>query len=264
MKPNILIGTPTTEEKNSVVLTKSLWRLQRHFFGHAEMDLLFTPEKGLPLSRNILANVAYRDTARTHLALIDSDMGFEPTLFEKMLAIDKPMVGVAAPFRRPRPEHTGGWNAVTTPPDSPSLGFIFYPLDDDPMSGPVPDFKRAKMAGTGILLIRRDALDRFVAQFPERWTKDTDPLYRMPGRVFQFFWPAFDENDAALPEDMAFTLQWTKVCGGELWVCMKENITHTGPVNFVGNWASAEQARKEREGLTAPEFTLGKVATGRS
>ncbi len=224
MKPNILIGTPTHDDKVTVAHFRSMWRLQQHVGGRGNLDFMCVDGAALPFSRNVIANTALRTAAYTHLFFVDSDMGFEPTLLDKLLSLDKPMIGCAYPTR-------------SNPPT-----YILHPLPGAQAEG---DFMRAEAAGTGLLLVRRDVLERFVQQFPDRWTKGPEPYYQrvgLDGPVFQFFWPSTSAGNCLRSEDLGFTEDWTGRCGGELWVCLSETITHVGTFRFVGNLAAAQGA----------------------
>lgn len=54
----------------------------------------------LPLARNILASMVLNDPTYTHLLFVDSDMGFSPSLIARMLAFQKPIVGVVCPVKK--------------------------------------------------------------------------------------------------------------------------------------------------------------------
>ena len=65
-----------------------------------EIDLRLLSLSILPLARNLFASLVLEDKSYTHLLFVDSDMGFSPSLIAKMIAFQRPVVGVIAPRRR--------------------------------------------------------------------------------------------------------------------------------------------------------------------
>ena len=105
-------------------------------------------------------------------------------------------------------------------------------------------FAAADYAGTGFLLIKRAALLKMIAAYPETKFKSVQSFPPSPGsdNLYALFDCMIDEAGAYLSEDYAFCRRWKKL-GGELWLDRASTLTHTGPYSFQGNAAS--RFRKE-------------------
>jgi len=86
----------------------------------------------------------------THMLIVDADMGFPPQLIADMLDLDVPVCGVAYPRKGILP---GG-----------GLSFIHGALDrSEERNG----FVRTDACGTGVMMIKREAIARMIETLPE-------------------------------------------------------------------------------------------------
>jgi hypothetical protein len=107
------------------------------------------------------------------------------------------------------------------------------------------DFATGIYAGGGFQLIRRSALQKMIAAYPEthfrsvhslpmsgsRWdTQQSSNLYALFDCIID------PETGAYLSEDYSFCLRWRKI-GGKIWIDTASKLTHTGPYDFVGDHA---------------------------
>ena len=249
----ILLGTPVHGGMVCLGYHETIIRTLA-FFGQEypgiRFDVRCIVSSMLPLARNILASMTLNDESFTHLLFVDSDMGFSPTLIAKMLAFQKPVVGCVCPkksfnyewfhasagtyddpmiARLLANEYIGGQSAVmaeTTPNGERTTRLV---------DGFVP----VQYAGTGIMLIHRDALMAIKARFPELWVENPGERYRsygLRGGVLQCF-DSFQGPDGLFPgEDIAFCRRWIEGCGGEIWASVDETIVHIGQENFIGQY----------------------------
>jgi hypothetical protein len=164
----------------------------------------------------------------------------------QMLAFDQPVTACTYPQRAV--DHVR-LQAVGREVDDPALAARIaqnYVCYDDLVKTPHASggmaleakggFVRTTRVGMGLTLIRRDALERMRARFPDLNRPATD-AYRALGvknEVFQCFESEPDSNGIYVGEDMAFCRRWTEGCGGEIWLNIDPVITHTGPVEFSG------------------------------
>jgi hypothetical protein len=209
----ILVGTPTPGEFVTITYVESLLGLQSALGARAEIRTRYFRSADLPFTRNVMANQVLRDGSFTHLLFVDSDMGFRPSLIEKMLAFDRPIVGTCPPSRMGTDD------------------FVGRPLEPPVVDG---EFMRMWLVGTGILLIRRDALELYSKSFPDLWTKGTAKPYDrdFDGPIFQFFSRSRQRTtNVSMSEDYSFILRWVNI-GGEVWACVTEPIKHVGNVIF--------------------------------
>jgi hypothetical protein len=209
----------------------------------------------LALARNIFASVILNDSSFTHLLFIDSDMGFRPELIARMIAFDKPVVGVVAPkrsfdfdalqvaaIRSGHPEkdrcqvRINGASYVGSESD-----FALIPAADGAVTCDIQEgFVTTRRAGAGILLIARGVFETMKERFPEEWIADPHPGIRamgLPtGGLIQCFDAIKSEHGVYNGEDMSFCQRWVDMCGGEIWVNVDENVVHVGQERYLGRY----------------------------
>jgi hypothetical protein len=102
-------------------------------------------------------------------------------------------------------------------------------------------FVSVRYAGTGFLLISRQAINRLCEAHPElRYTTIDVQADSQTGTLNRF--ALFDtfieaETRTSLSEDYSFCRRWTDL-GGKIWLDTQSTLTHTGPFTFVGNLAT--------------------------
>ena len=258
MRARILIGTPVYDEQVLTSYHRSILNLLNRFRSRAP-DVTF--DSALPsgslitTSRNALASIVLERPVYTHLLFIDADMGFSPEAVEKMLAFDKPVVACAYPRRKQSHQRVlEVARTVQEPEENRSIALDYIGGTEDWLAGedqrPIirGSFARARRAGTGLMLIRRDALEKLRAVFPQLVVEDDVPAYRdlgVTGPVFQPFEPVQNRSGLFVGEDFAFCARWIQGCGGEIWTCFDETVEHVGREKFTGAYA----ARLRYEGL---------------
>lgn len=183
----------------------------------------------ITFSRNyLLSNFFYRMTDCDHLLMIDSDMGFPPTMIPAMLELRKPVVGAIYPKRSIdlRRLHSLGGEQFEK---ALRKSIDFVGVDRNPLETR-NGFVRVDVCGGGIMLISRGCAEQMVEKLPEivdrvrfrknALTKDFDglltpfDLLKLPDRQFS--------------DDFAFCYRWVEQCGGEIWACYDQQVSHVG------------------------------------
>ncbi len=255
LRTKILIGTPTADGDLCPEFCETIVLLKSHFAEHhpsVELDVRFHETFDLRLVRNVYASEVLNDPSISHLLFFDSDMGFFPTLLEKMLGARKDVVGVVSPKRSLDPVKVGAmarrFNDVRVCeiaandyiPDTSAIP-VGYDVAGNPAyvkhEGSLIPVKRC---GTGILLIRRAVFERMTREIPE----DVDALappaaraYGLTGRYLRCFDAVASANGTTLGEDYAFSQRWVQRMGGEIHLVYDEVIFHVGGRPTVGNAA---------------------------
>jgi hypothetical protein len=231
-----------------------------------EIDLRLLSLSILPLARNLFASLVLEDRSYTHLLFVDSDMGFSPSLIAKMIAFQKPVVGVIAPRRRFDYKtyfELGRTldNAVT----SKLLGAEYIgansvvgsPGSDGEKSVEVKDgFVQVTGVGTGIMLIERSVFERIRERYPDQWVANPGKQGEgagLKGGLLHCFDPERGEDGLYPGEDVAFCRRWVEGCGGEIWANVDEFIVHIGHENFVGQYLFKLQHQHENRQAIAAE-----------
>ncbi len=214
-----------------------------------EIDLRLLSMSILPLARNLFASLVLEDESYTHLLFIDSDMGFSPSLIAKMIAFQKPVVGVIAPRRRfDYKTYFELGKSLDNPLTSKLLGAEYIGTNSIVASkGPngaknieIRDgFVQVRGVGTGILLIERSVFERIRARFPDQWVEKPGKQGEgagLRGGLLHCFDPERGPDGLYPGEDVAFCRRWVEGCDGEIWANIDEYIVHIGHENFVGQY----------------------------
>jgi hypothetical protein len=258
----ILIATPAYGGQVTTTYCDTLVALYAHFrdkrpaiaLQHKLLSLSI-----LPFMRNLFASLVMQDESYTHLLFVDADMGFEPSLIERMLEADKPVVGAMAPHRRldlAKFHALAGEIAAPEAARMVAMDYVDAGSIDFSGDGTAGERRRAdnllvdgtcirvRIAGTGILLVRREVFDAIRERYPELWCERIAHSYAKFGLtkgVLQCFEAMPDEHGHYGGEDIAFCKRWVEGCGGEIWAVVTETITHVGTEKFVGNFLTKLQ-----------------------
>lgn len=239
----ILVGIPAYRQAVSTLCLQSMVNLFTTFgknYDHISLDLKIAQATAVHRARNAFASIVFADPSYTHLLLIDSDIGFRPSLIERMLAFEAPVIGATYPTggidrgafaRFAREVDTGadaeicaldyaaGGDAVVTVANASGDGSQDLVLRET--------FIKVRSIGNDLLLIRRDALETMAAAMPTLVLPHSAAPYRqfgLEGPVIQCFDPLPYAADGLFSEDEGFGRRWTDSCGGELWACFVEPI----------------------------------------
>ncbi len=123
-------------------------------------------------------------------------------------------------------------------PGAASLRYVFE-VDDPAAVIERSGFLRVRYAGTGFLMIRRSALERMCAHYPElQFRRDHSTDAATPSNArFALFECMIADDGTYLSEDFAFCKRWTDM-GGEIWADLNSKLTHVGPLAFAGDFSS--------------------------
>lgn len=240
MRPHVMLATPCFGAMVHQAYMLSILKLlcspvaQRVQFllemlGH---DSLITRSRNTLLARFLARPEA------THILFVDADIGFEPEQLDRMLAFDQPLVAGMYPLKV---QH---WDAATSARlqagETPATAPLLYV--GEPCQGAEAErrgeFVTGRHAGTGFMLIRRDAVERMVAAYPETRYRGIDAY--APGAAQDSpQYALFDclisrETGQYMSEDWTFCERWRSL-GGRVWLDTLGRLTHVGAHDYVGN-----------------------------
>jgi hypothetical protein len=201
----------------------------------------------ISLVRNAIAAEFLRSEADL-LLMLDADQAIHPSAIQRMIDLNKPVVGCLYPKR------AYNWSNVkprvrlasTDQISTEALEFVGYlEADDQGQVTVVNGFARAEHVGTGTMLLRREAFQQLMARFPELEGRGFgDDAYPGLAPNWGFFNPLEREDGLPLSEDISFCRRW-RLTGGEIWADVVSTTTHVGPHAFTGNymdhWAAMQQ-----------------------
>ncbi len=207
---NIFIATPAHNAENHVGFTLSALRTQAALAAQGIAHTFEFDPGNAPISRarNILVAQFMARPEYTHLMFIDGDMGWTPEDLLALVAADKE-VACAGYVKRGEPkEFTFTLHDAEQLEQCPETGFI-----------------EIKGAPTGFILIRRSAIERMFAAYPE-----------LKCRVSKLLNPAEQANSYALfntdicdgtltGEDLLWSRRWHDI-GGQIWMHPEIALKH--------------------------------------
>ena len=188
-------------------------------------------------ARSTLVAACLDNPEATHLLFVDADISFEPQQVERLLRFDKDFTGALYPLK------SMDWDLIPQrcvergeSVQQAALSYVgtFCPTAERKQEG---DFATGIYVGGGFQLIRRNALQKMIAAYPETHFSSVHSLpmsgLRHDAAQSHNLYALFDcvidpETGAYLSEDYSFCLRWRKL-GGEIWIGTASKLTHTGP-----------------------------------
>jgi hypothetical protein len=239
---SLVVATPCFGGQISLVYAASMFKLQKALraAGDVELKMLFKDGDALiTRARASLAAQFLDDPDATHLLFIDADIGFEPAQVLRLIDCGADMCAAIYPIKRIDWDKVAATMAAGRPnPGAAALHYVFEVEDPNAVVSRV-GFAKVRYAGTGFLMIRRGALERMCAHYPQlRYERDHSTEAVTPSRNrFALFDCMIDETGTYLSEDFAFCRRWTAM-GGEIWADLKSTLDHVGPLVFRGDFSS--------------------------
>src|SRR6202044_1163357 len=153
----------------SVVYAASLMKLQKLVRSYRDFNIKMLFKDGDALITRARASLVAQfldDPGATHLLFIDADIGFEPEQVVRLIQCGAEMCAAVYPIKRI------DWDKVKKTIDSArpdpaaaSLQYVFEVEDPNAVVAKA-GFVKVRYAGTGFLMIRREALEKMCAQYP--------------------------------------------------------------------------------------------------
>ena len=237
----LVIGTPCYGRQVTDLYAASLLKLQLacqqrnvrlmvHMMGG---EALITRAR-----QNVVAQFLAREAA-THLLFIDADIGFEPEQVFRLMDFNADVTAAVYPLKR------FDWRkvaaVVSTAPkaeelEATSLSYVVE-FPDPTRVESRNDFAKARFAGTGFLMLKRQMLLAMTQRYPElhyaHEHRQNDEYDNSPWR-YALFNCFVDETGTYLSEDFSFCKRWTDM-GGEIWIDLRSRLTHVGALSFNGD-----------------------------
>lgn len=239
-----MIGTPCYGGQVFSLYATSLMKLQHACARRGNVDLsvnLLWGDALITRARQNLAAHFLENPQATHLLFVDADIAFEPDQVFRLLDFGVDVAAGVYPTKRidwPKVEKMA--KEGRAPLETSSLSYVLE-LEQPPKLDARDGFARARYAGTGFMLIRRNVLASMIEKYPElRYTREhqaEDPLQGSRWRSALFNCLIDESTGTYLSEDYSFCRRFTDM-GGEIWVDLQSRLTHIGVMAFNGNLAS--------------------------
>lgn len=238
---NLVVATPCFGGQISAVYALSLFKLQAQIRAYRGFNLKVLMKDGDALitrARASLLSQFLDDASATHLLFIDADIGFEPEQVLRLIECGAEMCAAVYPIKRIDWQRMKNALSGEQPNPAASLQYAFEVEDPNAVIAS-SGFIKVRYAGTGFLMIRRVALERMCAHYPQlRYKHDhsIDAATQSDNR-FALFECAIAADGTYLSEDFAFCKRWTDM-GGQIWADLNSRLHHIGPMTFCGDLAS--------------------------
>lgn len=217
-------------------------------------------------ARNNLIAKAMNEPTITHCFFIDADITWEPSDVLKLLLADKGIVGGVYPIKSfdwtkltakssTETKYDGPNNVIAdwlrrkndsqlkdlvTDEDFIQQKLVRYNINHN---GPTMEIRQnlacVRHLATGFMMIKRGVIEKMSEAFPS--TKYVDDVGFLKGEENKFAYALFDcgvEDGHYCSEDWLFCNRWSKM-GGQVWIDVSINLTHTGNQDFKGSFVSS-------------------------
>ena len=241
-KWNVLFAIPCYDRQISEPTMMSLIKTVMYFRDHGIKFAIATITDSLiNRARNNMAAKFLAQNQLTHMMFIDADIGFEPEDVIKLLWHDQEIITGAYPIK------SINWESVKENVNNGiepknllenSVRFVVNPIrkkEDNKLSiinGALEIFD----AGTGFMLIKREAFTKLIEKYPHlKYSDDTGSLGEEEKKLtYAFFNSYIDPHlNRFLSEDYGFCRYWQDI-GGKVWVDPTIKLSHLGRIEFEG------------------------------
>jgi hypothetical protein len=242
LKPNTLHVVVATPCYGGVVTQRymqsvcALMLAALHDDVHVTLELLGN-DSMITRARNSLVATALDNPLATHLLFIDADIGFSPDQVGRMLRFDRDVVAGMYPLKVVHYDPTVFERmAAGEGLETSQMRYVGAPCRDEQWRED-DGFVTAEFAGAGFMLIRRGALEKMIAAYPQlkyQAAHDRAQPSASPHQ-YAFFDGMIDPDSGAyLSEDYTFCRRWRAI-GGEVWLDTRSKLKHIGPREFAGD-----------------------------
>ena len=240
-KPFVLIATPCYGGLVSQGYMESVIQLMSYAAAQGfEVTLAMNGHDSLiTRSRNKLVS-AFLDMAHaTHLMFIDADIVFRPEYVGRLLKFDQDVTAGMYPIKNidwPLLQKRMGTAPTPEALAEAGLNFVGTPCINNEREEK-DGFVTGTYAGTGFMMIKRAALKKMIASYPEtkyilahtypRVAHQSDNQYALFECMIE------PGSHAYLSEDFAFCRRWRET-GGKIWLDTQSRLSHIGVYRYEG------------------------------
>jgi hypothetical protein len=257
-KIDVLIGVPCYDRKIYIETATAITNTIVELLQARAQAALFSLS-GCALithARNAIVGEFLSRREKTHLLFVDSDMEWSAHTIMRLMKADVPFAAapyVSKDYKNAPPRDlqtrdldtfhaaTIGWNVQFEDPGTMT--------GERKLSGVRHGFAKVTRVGAGLMLLRRDMLEKMVSKYADteyRWDGRRDNYISPNARYFGLFDIARDDDGGFLGEDYAFCDRWVKGCGGEIWCDVDARISHHGHHRYTGSLQESLRLRSRR------------------
>jgi hypothetical protein len=242
----ILIALPTYDNSVHFDFAMALARLMETLKERGiRYEYIHTASSHIIRARNFFANYFLSRPEFTHLLFLDTDMDFSSDAIPRLIGGDKPVAGIACPYRffdRERKITSADVGLSLREWQEKTVDYNTAILADEEGKGFVDGgWAKVNHIGTGIFLVRRDALEAIVP-VTELFRPPSQYASYLPDGKFYAFFDTVGEKGVYLSEDLSFC-QRVRASGKSVWALVDEKIVHHGGSSISGTYLRALEMR---------------------
>ena len=210
-------------------------------------------------ARNNLVARAMADPKMTHIFFIDADISWDPIDILKLMVSNKQLIGGIYPLKH------YDWDKLTKNNQSTNtVKLLIDKKNNSQFKNIISDenmvqynmvrynvnhisktltieqnLKKVRHIATGFMMIQRNVIEKMSKAFPS--TKYVDDVGFLKSNENEFAYALFDcgvEEGHYFSEDWLFCHRWSKM-GGDIWIDISINLTHTGIEDFQGSYLAS-------------------------
>lgn len=182
-------------------------------------------------TRNTILSM-FLESDATHLLCVDADLGWPAEAVESMLQANKDIICGVYPARSEASEQKNS--------------YIYVPeLDADNMCTTDRHLIKALYVPAGFMLIKREAIERMVAKFPERYVETFSNADKVAKKLHVFFNTEIYDG-MYWGEDYIFC-RLAREAGNEIWVDPTIQFNHAGRVGRLVDELTFGRSKEEVE-----------------
>jgi hypothetical protein len=242
----ILIALPTYDNSVHFDFAMALAGLMETFKERGiGFEYIHTASSHIIRARNFFANYFLSHPEFTHVLFLDTDMDFSREAITRLLAGNKPVAGIACPYRyfdvekRITADDAGltlrEWQEKTVDYNTAIR------TDANGNSSVADGWVEVNHIGTGIFLVRRDAMEA-MAPLTQLYRPPSQYTAYLPDGRFYAFFDTVGEKGVYLSEDLSFC-QRARAAGMSVWALIDEKIVHHGQSAISGTFMRSLERR---------------------
>jgi len=236
-KPLIFVATPVHSEV-SIHFFKACLEFQKECMARKIPVMFQVMKSSLVTQGRQLCVSAFLNSKATHLLFVDSDISFNFKMIERMLNFNKSVCAVPYPIKsmdgdkiRKRIEEGSKLNPTL-------LGNQYTMSVDDPKNVKVEEgFIEVERAPAGCMLIKREAFERLIEEYPEFTIKQhtlIDGKLSYRENMYNFFDSYWDPKEKTYTGEDFYFCKLCKHAGIRMYALIDEYIGHHGEYSYIG------------------------------
>ncbi|CAG9189069.1 conserved hypothetical protein [Paraburkholderia tropica] len=243
---NVLIALPTYDNSVHLDFAMALARLMETFKSTGvRFEYIHTASSHIIRARNFFANYFLSHPEFTHILFLDTDMDFSRDAIPRLLAGNKPVAGIACPYRffdRNKTITADDVGLSLAEWQEKTVEYNTAILADAQGNGSVANgWAEVSHIGTGIFLVRRDAIDA-IAPLTQLYRPPAQYAPYLPDGRFHAFFDTVGEKGVYLSEDLSFCRR-VREAGLSVWALIDEKIVHHGASAISGTYLRSLERR---------------------